>query len=282
MKKQLLLAAIATILATTTMAQTEIGVGPKLSSFIPAEFTTDNQSKLISIEELSDDNEGHVYVFKFYDYGFTMTHQLTILPRPYYYIRGFNIIDLDDRGREVGLTLTQTLFNNDENYEYVVVNRNYTGFVSEASIVSENGTTIWSWQPSGNNQGNIYFIKWNNLYYICTEEISYYDQETDIDTYTWYRIDRQTQSISRVEGELPINVFPSVADRSQTITVELGEGNNATEVQVVNALGQVVKTVPIQAGQREVQLRANDLDGGMHIIGTRTHEGQGACKIIIK
>ena len=79
-----------------------------------------------------------------------------------------------------------------------------------------------------------------------------------------------------------MRVFPSVADRSQTITVELGEGNNATEVQVVNSVGQVMKTVAVQPGQREVKLRASDLNSGMHIVGTRSRVGQGACKIIVK
>ena len=97
-----------------------------------------------------------------------------------------------------------------------------------------------------------------------------------------YRIDRQTQGVSRIDGALPFKVRPTVADRNQTFTVELGDGNNATEVQVVNALGQVVKTIPVQAGQREVTFRASDLKGGMHIVGTRSQKGQGACKIIVK
>ena len=147
--------------------------------------------------------------------------------------------------------------------------------------MSEDGSTIWSWQVAGENREalGMTLVKWDGAYFLvtseCTEDYHHY-------YFTWYRIDRPTQSITRVEGEMPMNVFPSVADRSQTITVELGENTSATEVQVVNALGQVVKTVAVQPGQREVQLRASDLGHGTHIVGARSHNAQGACKIIVK
>ena len=276
MKKQLLLATIATILATTTMAQTEIGVGPnpntvsdddQHSAYIPAEFTSDNDTKLAA-------KEGDI--INIYDNGLTLIHQINSPARGW---DKLYFVDINNMNSPSAI-LTQTLFNNDNNYEYLVNNYDNNEWIG-SSIVSEDGTTIFSWQPSaqGNESHSTFIVKWSNSYYLVTFER---DNSNHQRIYTWYRIDRQTQSISRVEGEMPMNVFPSVADRSQTITVELGEGNNATEVQVVNALGQVVKTVPVQSDQREVQLRASDLNGGMHIVGTRTHEGQGACKIIIK
>ena len=51
-----------------------------------------------------------------------------------------------------------------------------------------------------------------------------------------YCIDR-TLGLTKVDVNLPFSVFPTLADRSQQIIVELGEGNNAKEITVVNSLG---------------------------------------------
>ena len=145
------------------------------------------------------------------------------------------------------------------------------------SIISEDGSTVWSWHASGNNWGGTYLAKWNGVYFIVTEE----DTGNEEYTFTWYRINHSTQSITQVEGPA-LNVWPTIASKNQTITVELGENCNASEIQVVNAMGQTVKRIPVQAGQTEVQLRTSDLDSGMHIIGTHGRNNNSSCKIIVK
>jgi hypothetical protein len=70
--------------------------------------------------------------------------------------------------------------------------------------------------------------------------------------------------------------------REQQITVELGEGNNARVITVVNELGQVVKRVPVEEGQREVTIPARELNSGLNVVNTRTKQGQGSCKIIVQ
>ena len=98
------------------------------------------------------------------------------------------------------------------------------------------------------------------------------------DYYAWYRIDQQSQSVALVETT-PMSVRPTVANRGQDITVELGDGTQASELEVVNALGQTVKRVPVQPGQREVRINTADLGHGMNLINSRK---QGAVKIIVK
>ena len=68
----------------------------------------------------------------------------------------------------------------------------------------------------------------------------------------------------------------------QQITVELGEGNNAKEVTVVNSLGQVIKRVPMEEGQRQITIPAQELNSGLNVVNTRTQQGQGSCKIIVR
>ncbi|MBR1835124.1 MAG: T9SS type A sorting domain-containing protein [Bacteroidales bacterium] len=97
----------------------------------------------------------------------------------------------------------------------------------------------------------------------------------------FYRIDRQMQKIEPV-ASVPFSVRPTVMERGQEIVVELDEGSNAREIEVVNALGQTVKRVPVAAGQREVRINSADMGSGMNFISTRTTEGQGTVKIIVR
>ena len=52
-------------------------------------------------------------------------------------------------------------------------------------------------------------------------------------------------------------------------------------VTVVNNLGQVVKRIPVEEGQRTVTFPARDLRG-LNVVNTRSNKGQGSCKIIVK
>lgn len=96
--------------------------------------------------------------------------------------------------------------------------------------------------------------------------------------FEWYRIDRQTQRINRVEG-LPFNVFPSVAGRDSYITVQFEDGATATELQVVDAHGRTLQRIPVAQGQQEVKVSARNLQSGINFIGDRRH---GSAKIIVR
>lgn len=82
--------------------------------------------------------------------------------------------------------------------------------------------------------------------------------------------------------QLPISVFPTMPAREEQITVELGEGTNATEITVVNSLGQVVKRVSVEEGQRTVIIPANELGSGLNVVNARNGQSQGSCKIIVR
>ena len=96
-----------------------------------------------------------------------------------------------------------------------------------------------------------------------------------------YRID-QTTGITKIETPLPISVFPTMPTREQQITVELGEDTNVNEITVVNSLGQVVKHLPLEEGQRTVTIPANELGSGLNVVNARNGQGQGSCKIIVR
>lgn len=284
MKKQVfLMASLAIMMATIVNAQTRIGeINYKFenTSFLPTTLTIDGIARLITYD---DDNNTITY----YDNNLTPT-ELQIPEN----CASFLYYDYGTDLYPTNVMYSQTLFNNNAEYEYL----RYTatdGSITKLEAVTESGTVLFSIEAPNNTKfgikdnnsvtTRIYALTWGDTNYLMVGVMAFNSIITaNINKYILYRINQQTQSITHVESGLPINVFPSVADRSQTITVELGEGNNATEVQVVNAMGQVVKSIAVQPGQREVQLRAADLGSGMHFVGARSCNSQGTCKIVIK
>lgn len=301
MKKQvLMMAALATVTVAAVNAQTRIGATDDLDQdYLPAELTSNGVALLSDYNYYNDD------VIIFYDNNLTATEMQC--PERIMWFRYFNLDNpVDAYVNSQGLLFSQVLFNNDAEFEYIRYTatnertesnewETYTiADITKLEAVTMSGTvlftieapentnfgdvTIWS-DEENEVVGEIKVLRWGGAFYLVVHEYNTVNEEGK---YAFYRINQQTQSIARVEGSLPISVFPSVANRSQTITVELAEDNNATEVQVVNNVGQVVKSIAVQPGQREVQLRAADLGSGMHIIGARSRKGQGACKIIVK
>lgn len=202
-------------------------------------------------------------------------------------------------------TFTQSLFNTTVDYEYLwpVLSGTRTdrwGHVvpncQQVVAKSTNGSVVSTIQaPDGyffdahssyyeeESAGRLY-IEYclvveigNNTYLvlgITDDDSDNYDEKLA----AWYRIDRQTQSISLAEVA-PMSVRPSVAGRGQEIVVELGDEAQAHELQVVDAQGRTVKRVPVQPGQREVRIGTADLGRGVNFINARNH---GAAKIIVK
>lgn len=173
------------------------------------------------------------------------------------------------------LFFTQSLFNTDDDYEYLGANE------GELCVKSTNGTILrtipceegFSWEFS-----HALLFKIDNNYYFG---FAANDNNNGGRKLLIYRID-QTTGLTKVNTQLPISVFPTMPTREQQITVELGEGNNAKEITVVNSLGQVVKRVPVQEGQREVIIPVSEFGSGLNMVNTRTEQGQGSCKIIVR
>lgn len=188
------------------------------------------------------------------------------------------------------IAFTQNLFNSDNMFEFFTENYRFLDKqeLISLSIKQTNGNILDSITPDyyegyyacdvGPN-----FIMWNGIVYLTVEWIyktlsypSSYLQRTD-----FYQINRTTQSIQRV-SELPFNVFPSLVDRSQEITIELGEGNNATEISVFDANGRVLETIPVQAGQREIKVPASKMGHGLNLLNANDRQRQATKKIIVK
>jgi hypothetical protein len=244
---------------------------------IPGCFTNNGHSNVVCVQNgdfYIYDNDFSTVLINSTDFSFIDE------PIKFYYV-DFSSADywsseFDPYKCEKYLMFTQSLFNSDDNYEYV------TYFDSGWNIVSTDGTIFYTINTDDGFEPywNSFVIKMDNNYFLGLIEIQ---QGGSISSGKMliYRID-QTTGLTKVDTQLPISVFPTLADRSQQITVELGEGNNAKEITVVNSLGQVVKRVPVEEGQHEITIPASDLGTGLNVVNTRSEQGQGSCKIIVR
>ena len=168
---------------------------------------------------------------------------------------------------------------NDTTIYYTVHRRTTRTKVQTINIKAANGNTVGSIQaPDGfsfSAEGESVVIRMGNNWYIVFGVNS---MTTEEEFYAWYRVDRQSQNINLMKTT-PMRVYPNVVDRGQDITVELGDDMQATELEVVNTLGQNVKRVPVKPGQREVHIGTADLNRGMNFISSPK---RGAVKIIVK
>lgn len=169
---------------------------------------------------------------------------------------------------------TQTLFNNDSKFEMIkpiitMVEAIYPKVHGYQVINEENDVLFEISLPDG-----VFTAPYSRVAVVQIGGQCYIILEGEY----WYRIDRQTQSIARVEN-VPFNVFPTVVDHSSEITIQLEEGANAREIVVVDAMGREVKSVPVVPGQREVKVSTSGLHAGMGFVSDRKH---GAVKIIVR
>ena len=222
-------------------------------------------------------------------------------------------VDYDDNSfPEDGFYLTQTLFNNDEKFEFIRYDYDDTPLVYDQSdydkdgevdhrkvskggncvgfsIVQEDGTIVQSIKNERMNKfdvSQVYreesdcVIKINGKLYLIVDEYELKDnirQEFEV----YYRIDTKANSIKRVTA-VPgmIKVHPSVAGRNEQVTVELD--GNASEIQVVNAAGQTVKRIPVSEGQRQVNFNTRGLGSGVNVVRATGRDAQTSRKFIVK
>ena len=215
-----------------------------------------------------------------------------------------------------GLCLTQTLFNEDAQYEYLYFpisgykrsNNNYPddpyqysdkeesysytqeqdvyyySYYAGFEVKSESGATLQSISfPNGFEMEGLTaeIIKLSNEYYIiCTGMMN------ENPAMLVYKINRAAQSVQQIGAPVRMSAYPNPVNRNNTVTILLsGEnaGKGLTELQVTNLQGQVVDRHIVPAGQQQAIIPANNFAPGMNIIRVQQN-GQtvGSAKIVAK
>lgn len=211
---------------------------------------------------------------------------------------------------------TQTFFNQDEAFEYlapiytmgsryeeesawdnitqseVVVKKYhyYEPICTGVNIMSENGSTLATisfdsdFYPAIGYDQSFYqiLIDLGGKKYMAFMGTLDKGSNEYVDAYAIYSIDTQTHAVQKVAVNEGMRVSPTMAHRSDMITVELeGDSNKARQIRVVNAAGQTVKRVTVPAGQRSIQINAADLSQGLNVINVEG-EKMNTCKILVR
>lgn len=197
-------------------------------------------------------------------------------------------------------TYSQTLFNNDDAFEYLVCDKTkiddhdypYTYTATYMKVMSDDGKEL-----ARINFGNtilftdcefaiIHFGDYNKDYLLI--EGCYYDDV--LNTYgeefkKLYYIDKEANdkdAIREVEAPEVLKALPSLARKNQCVNIELGS-NAGGSLQVTSANGSVVRQLPIKQGQKSVQLNTRGLASGIYVVSTVNGNGkQENCKIVVK
>lgn len=215
-----------------------------------------------------------------------------------------------------GVCLSQTLFNQDEKYEYLSFSHElseeydygyneptpdhyesgtYTenktfyqySLYKSFNIMSEDGTILQTVTfPNGFEMMEYVaaqIIQLSGEFYIlCQGEMN------DNTTLLIYKINRSSvgASVEQVCAPIKVGAFPSIANRNQMITIQLSgdnAGSRQTNLQVVDMQGKVMNQQTIPVGQTTTTIPAHRLSNGMNLIKiTQGSKTIGTEKVIVK
>ena len=260
MKKILLSAAL---LASATLASAQVKNDYKTFNshmyLLPGQFTTGNKSYLMS-PILNNYNLVGVNI---YDSNLDLVKTIS----------SPHITDIELANQyDIYLYATQTLFNNDDKFEYIEKFDNGT-----FNIVSENGKILQTVTlPDIYTSVSKLLILDDKAYIIATD-----DHEEN--SYA-YPITRTATGVNSVGAPQKLLVSPTVASRSEQINVEIGGDSSASrEITVVNAAGQTVVRKKLAAGEKSVTIDSSRLSRGMNIVKVSNgSEPAECCKIFIR
>lgn len=275
--KKILLSVLFTTFASFCSAQ-NVGEPTQLSClnngqmfFTPGCFTNNGET-LVVIPDIDPDSQEDVKELNIYDNDFKLIKTIAVrksLRGPVYVgSNGFS-------GFESNLYVTQTLFNNDDKFEYIQELEN--GF----NIVSEDGTILQTVTYTNEDTYVRYIINIDNKMYIMTLSGDWRNRRY---IYTLYPITRTATGVNSVGAPKKLHVSPTLASRNEPITVDLGDSEICErEIAVVNAAGQTVFVTKVHAGEKSITIDSGKLSRGLNIVKTTSgNKSAEYCKILVR
>ena len=244
------------------------------------EVTASGKSIAYALENYQD---GYFSV-KLYNEGFEEIRSLSVYTGS---DEGFAtlLIDLDEPSvSDAGsyyFFLTQTLFNNDDKFEFVrFVEEGYKNTAFE--VVNEDNEVLATINsPADSYRSYPRILKWNGKYYF-----GIYSYTNDY-TYFWdiYLIEKGTNSVRKVNAAPLMSVMPALAERNSTVNVTLDAETvkNGGELIITDSNGRTVGRSHVEAGQTSVPVTTDRMGSGIYNI-TLTEKGQKVenARIIVK
>ena len=194
------------------------------------------------------------------------------------------VYDYNNNSDDFEITLTQTLFNDDEKFEYILLqedneNRSY---YKSLQVISEDGTILQTLEfPNKVYGGIVKLVIIGKIRYLAFGE---YEGEDDFYCLNMYKINKSADpsKVSIATAPMRVSVSPRMASRNQDINV-VAEGNGVREVIVTNAAGQVVYSTKVAAGETNVKISSRRLSSGLNVVSVKGADGKEEnCKVIVK
>lgn len=211
---------------------------------------------------------------------------------------------------DADVLLTQTLFNDDEKYEYIKpkykfietrneYDRDNDGDIDEIysywdkqtlgfDVVSEDGNVVFSLdfdcaqEDNPKDEPKITIVLWEDKIYLAISSEENYGA-----TCYMYLLKRNESGISvEKAGNIgAIKLFPSVARKSSMVTVDLGEKlNNSNGVlSITDMNGKTIYTQHVEPGTTATLIPTNRLSLGMYIVWLNVQgNSYETAKLIVK
>lgn len=272
--------ALACVGASAQVETTPVKLGEGYMYGIPDPYTYNEEYKMVLVEFDDDKNAGNMRV---YDDELNLVKDIKVTEEPL----SLSFKDMTEYYSDYSTVfLTQTLFNDDEKYEYVVGipgESDTYGRISGFKIVSEDGTVLQtvSFGMGASSEPDI--IGWGlGNRYLAFE--MYEDNESWNSSLNLYKINKSADpsKVSVATAPVRISVSPRVAERSQDITV-VAEGEGIREVVVTDAAGRIVYSTKAAAGQQTVKINSHRLSSGLNVVSVKSADGKNEnCKVIVK
>ncbi len=188
-----------------------------------------------------------------------------------FYDTGLALYDIEESnfGEQIsgGFSITQTLFNNDEKIEYVrrTYDLNNESRVKTFTIVNEDDEVLATIDtPADSDVSSPRILKWGDRHYFAI--FSYTSDH--IPSYDIYLIEKETNSVRKVNAAPLMSVIPALAERNSTVNVTLDAETvkNGGELIITDSNGRTVSRSHIEAGQTSVPVATDRMGSGVYNI----------------
>ncbi len=247
---------------------------------IPAVFTTNGKGQAYVVNE-EFGYSGRSVEINIYDETFTKIRTFSVPSEiESLYFENYNT------GAD-GLSsvyFTQTLFNNDDEYEYLVPikvkNTNSWYDTVGYRILSTNGEELSHIEFGDGlydyDGGNILHIGDNNF-------LKFRLYNSDGSFLAIYAIDKTATGVKQVLKKKVLSITPTIVNSSEKVNINVEGVARERVISVVSTNGGLAKQIAIPAGQSSVSLDTTGMSPGMYIVnvfdGKREYE---SCKMIVR
>lgn len=268
--------ALACVGASAQVETTPVKLGEGGIYGIPESYSYNYTDHMVLVEFDYDKNAGDIRV---YDEDINLVKEIKVAEEPL----SLSYKNLSGDSDYATMYLTQTLFNNDEKFEYVVgIEADNNSGISGFKIVSEDGEVLQTVNFGMSSSEEVEIIEIGmNTYFAFMMKENNDSWEYYINLYKINKSDDPTK-VSVATAPVRISVSPRVAERNQDITV-VAEGDGVREVVVTDAAGRIVYSTKAAAGQQTVKINSHRLSSGLNVVSVKSADGKNEnCKVIVK